>query len=506
VSAPMALEALRRSLSALESRPLTLLAAVSGGCDSMALLQGLARLRQELPITLHACHVQHGLRGESSLLDEQLVRAQCARLGVPLYVHEAQLGGDPTLPGMETRARELRRRFFTADMEAIHADALLLAHHRDDQTETLLMHLLRGAGAAGLAAMQERAPFGCGLLLRPFLALPKQALQEALAQWGAPYREDATNHEALTLRNALRLQVLPLLEQLSPGCTGRMAQTAALLRRDEEALAAQARALYCENRLCLPGLHAIDTGALQAADAAVQVRALRLWYAHGLERMGVTPDERQLSALDSEALLTLLPPERTGAQLNLPCGLTALRGQRLLHLTRQGGEALCPAAEDLPSGESPLPVGGVVSLSGLAADAEALPLPGWIGKDGTPLLMAACARTVPTQAPPSACTVHIPLALAEGCVLRTPRPGDRIHPLGAPGDKPLRRWLTDRKVDQPLRPLLPVLAAGGSILWIPGLCTAQALAFAPDTPCLTLTVNLPLPYLPTTHKGDESHG
>lgn len=491
MSAPHVLEALRISLAALPHKPGTLLAAVSGGCDSMALLYGLHLLRSELGFTLHACHVQHGLRGESSLLDEQLVRDECRQLQIPLTVHYAKLGGDLHLPGMETRARDQRRAFFAADMAALRADALLLAHHRDDQTETLLMHLLRGAGAAGMAAMQEKAPFAGGQLLRPFLNLGKQELSAALAQWRIPYREDASNHEALTLRNALRLRVLPLLEQLSPGAGERMAQTAALLRRDEAALAKQAEALLRAHRLYLPGLHALRTDGLQAAEPAVAVRALRRWYTEGVSRIGAAPDEKQLSAHDSEALLVLC--SRPGGTLNLPCGLEAIRGQQLLHLCRQGGMPLCPAS----TGSMEVPVASLLQSS--------IPLPGW-SCDSMPVPTLTAAETVPAAAPADALTACIPLPLPEGCVLRFPRPGDRIHPLGATGAKPLRRWLTDRKVDQPLRPLLPLVATGDDVLWIPGLCTAQQLAFVPDTPCLVLSLTHQPPYLPTMRKGDKSHG
>ena len=94
-------------------------------------------------------------------------------------------------------------------------------------------------------------------------------------------------------------------------------------------------------------------------------------------------------------------------------------------------------------------------------------------------------------------------AFLPGCMLRTPEAGDRIHPLGAPGAKSLRRWLTDHKIDQPLRAVLPVVARGSEILWIPGLCTSQTLAHTPGTPGLRLTVAEKPLYLPTnTRKGD----
>ena len=121
--------------------------AVSGGGDSVALLYGLTLLREDGGFRLAACHVQHGLRGESSRLDQLLTEDLCPRWNVPLAIREAGLQGDMDTPGMETLAREKRRELFVRCMDELSADALLTAHHRDDQAETVLMHLLRGAGS-----------------------------------------------------------------------------------------------------------------------------------------------------------------------------------------------------------------------------------------------------------------------------------------------------------------------------------------------------------------------
>jgi len=480
-----------------------LLAAVSGGSDSMALLAALQLLQQDIGFSLYACHVQHGLRGEASRQDERLVRDFCEQHSVPLTVHTAALGGDLHLPGMETRARECRYRFFAAEMHRLSGDGLLLAHHQNDQAETLLMHLLRGAGANGLGGMRPVMPFATGKLLRPFLALNKKELVAALATWQVPFREDASNQEALTLRNALRLRVLPLMEELSPGCTGRMAQTACLLQRDEDALSRQAVRLIRENVLIADGLHAIWTEPLRQMDEALALRALRLWYDEGRRLFVSEPDERSLSAADSQRLLAFALSQETPDQLNLPDNLQASRGSRWLHLTHQDGTAV----DEKPS---PQPVALLPLLRRSGGDDTqegTLLLPGWNMRNSHSTLILTLRAETPAEAPASALTALLPMNLAEVCVLRTPRPGDTIHPLGAPGAKPLRRYLTDRKIDPHFRPHLPVLARGDAILWIPGLCTAQPLAYQPGTPCLRLTLNQTPPYLPATiRKGDERHG
>ena len=342
--------------------------------------------------------------------------------------------------------------------------------------------------------MREAAPFADGLLLRPFLSLSKAELLSALQDWHVPYREDASNQEALTPRNALRLEVLPKLEQLFPGCTVRMAQTARLLRRDEDALAGQAYALRNAATLTTEsGVYALHLPALQDTPEAIATRTLRQWVAHGMQQAGITRTEQSLSAEESEGLLSFaLSSDPSCRTLNLPSDLQAYRGNRWLHLLQQDG---APLIVSLPP--------QAISLKRVKARLERgkryISIPGWEAID----LSLRCALLTPSAPPDTAKTAYVPLRMLADCTLRAPLPGDTIHPLGAPGAKPLRRYLTDRKIDPPFRPHLPVLAINDT--WIPGLCTAQSLAYQPDTPCLCLTLTQSPPYL-NTCKGDEHHG
>lgn len=426
-----------------------LLCAVSGGADSVALLHALAALRGEGGYTLLALHVQHGLRGEASLRDERFVRDLCARLRVPLTVEDAGLSGTMHDAGAETRARVGRRRIFLAQMERKRADALLLAHHLDDQAETVLMHMLRGAGMAGLCGMRPCAPFGRGVILRPWLGVSKQALMEALAREHLPYCEDESNFCALTPRNALRLGPLPQLNALFPRASEHIACLADSLAADEACLSDQADALYAAMLVDAAPLFALRRAPLLNAHEALVRRVLRRWVLAGLALTGPLPDERALSHRDTLALLCAL---RTGEGCNLPCGLRVQAGPQLLHLLAQTGAPLVP----LPA----FP-----------------PVPVTARADGYALRDVAIAQECAVGAPPAdaCCAILTPEVLAQSPVWRLPHADDRIRPLGASGAKPLRRYLTDRKVDPLLRPLLPVLAIGSDILWIPSLVTAEAL-------------------------------
>lgn len=451
-----------------------LLCALSGGCDSVALLHALCRLRQEKRLAVHAVHVQHNLRGEDSLADERFVRELCEELNVPLIVENAHLTGSMHTPGMETLARDRRRRIFEEQMAALHADALLTAHHQNDQAETVLMHLLRGSGMRGLGGMQMAAPFGGAMLLRPFLTLSKQQLRDALDAERLPFREDGSNQEAVTPRNALRLNLFPQLERLFPAAGAHIAQTAESLAADEAYLCAEADALYSAIHYAAAPLFMLSIPPLIAAPEAIRRRVLRRWYLDGLMAARLRPQERGLSHEDTLALSALIA-QPAGTRINLPCGLMAAREKDWLHLAYQSNQPLCAmeAYQEVLSEDRCLY--GLAHLTLKAAPAADLP------RD---------ARTI----------VLSPEWLHKRLVLRTPQPEDSIRPFGASGHKPLRRFLTNRKIDPFLRPVWPVLCVQNEVLWIPGLCTSENLRLdtvPQDGMQLTLTGETPFIPKPT---------
>lgn len=426
----------------------TLLCALSGGADSVALLHALCSLREHIPFSLHAVHVQHNLRGDESQGDEQFVRLLCHELQVPLAVLDAGLSGSMQDAGMETLARESRRRIFADQIRVLNADALLTAHHRDDQAETVLMHLLRGSGLQGLCGMPVCSSFAGRKLLRPFLGFSKQQLLEALGP--LPYREDSSNFSALTARNALRLTMLPQLEEWFPGASVHLAQTAECLTADEVFLQQSALELMQSSAEIRPPLFALLLKPVQAAPEALRRRVLRAWFAQGASLAEAALTERSLSHEDTLRLCSLFDaPE--GTRLNLPGNLQALRTAGRIHLLKQSGEALnC----SLP-GEQPVHPETLRYHFPLCTICRQCP-------DGS----------IPQNAERIVLT---PTMVQNGLFFRTIRPGDTIHPFGAFGSKELRRYLTDRKIPRHLRPHLPMLFAGSEALWIPGLCVSEKL-------------------------------
>ena len=201
----------------------TFIVGVSGGLDSMVLVEALHRVGAEV----HVAHVNYHLRGEASDADQVLVEGWCAERGIPCDVLDAQVPS--TEHGVQAEARNIRYAHF----ERLRSEArdrlgrpayIVTAHHGDDQAETVLLHLMRSADPLALAAMPavdaERK------LLRPFLTLTRAELAEACSAWNVPYREDASNAKPDYLRNRIRHEALPLLDSLRPGTTAHVAHWA----------------------------------------------------------------------------------------------------------------------------------------------------------------------------------------------------------------------------------------------------------------------------------------
>ena len=306
-------------LRRLPPLPHDLLVGVSGGADSVALLLLLTRRRSTQGGRLWAVHVDHALRGEASDGDALFVKELCERLRVPLLTYRAH---PPERPS-EDWARKARYSFFRQAMEQTRAEALCLAHHLDDQAETFLLHLLRGAGPAGLNGMAPDTTRDGMRILRPLLSIRREELRQYLLSVGQIWREDASNADARYLRNAVRHELLPLMEQLGPGAAEHIAAAAALLREEDELLDRQATALLGDAL----SSRALPLSVLEGCEPALRARLLRRWWQ---EQAGGALPEHALSRRQTELLLSI--PDVPGSGCELYGGWRALRGRRHLHL------------------------------------------------------------------------------------------------------------------------------------------------------------------------------
>lgn len=219
-----------------EWRDLTVLVAVSGGSDSVALLRGLAALRAadsgaSGAGALRAAHLNHQLRGEDAREDERFVVALCRHLAIPCEVGRASLATFRRLPGggLEAAARKARYRFLASAAGACGARYVAVAHTADDQAETILHRILRGTGIGGLSGMARARPLGGGTLLRPLLGFRRAEVLEYLADIGQSYRIDSTNVDTRFTRNRLRHDLLPrLARDYNPNVTDALLRLGAL--------------------------------------------------------------------------------------------------------------------------------------------------------------------------------------------------------------------------------------------------------------------------------------
>ena len=257
------------------------LCAVSGGADSMCLLHWLKSREAELDIRVYAAHYEHGLRGEESLRDCAFVEAYCRERGIPCTVEHGDVRGYAARHGLglEEAARALRYDFLERTADALGCGRIATAHNADDNAETLLLHLVRGSGTAGLCGIPPER----GRIVRPLLGCTRAEIERYLKENGLAHVEDGSNGDEAFSRNRLRLRVMPVLRELNPSFAEAAGRTAQLLREDDACLRALARdfiaAQYRDESLPL--------AALQALHPAVAGRVLRALCPESLSRAHV---------------------------------------------------------------------------------------------------------------------------------------------------------------------------------------------------------------------------
>ena len=273
----------------------TVICAVSGGADSVALLFSLYLLKEKLGITLEAAHFNHHLRGEESDRDEAFVRDFCDRYDIPLHLG----GGTVTAgkKGLEAAARDARYAFLRGL-----SGKIATAHTADDNAETVLLHLIRGTGLKGLGGIMPVS----GNVIRPMLGITRQEVEAFLEEWCLSHIEDSSNGGDAFLRNRIRHHVMPLLKEENPRIGQNLSAMALRLRQDEEYLSAQAD---------FETLPTVET--LKAMHPAVRSRCLEAF----LRKNGVRePEQVHIAAAEK-----LLYSPKPSAKAHLPGGITVSR-------------------------------------------------------------------------------------------------------------------------------------------------------------------------------------
>ena len=408
---------------------------LSGGADSVFLMMILQKDIREGRIRLEAVHVNHRIRGAEADEDEQFCHELCRRIGIPFHACHADLEGKTD----EDSAREARFSMFGRLMAERNADALLLAHNADDQAETFLMRLLRGAGPEGLSCMKADDRFREIHIIRPIMNLRRREIRDALVQDGIEWRDDSTNQNQKYLRNRIRLELVPMLEQYSVTAVEKINGAAGMIAEDHQELDNQARKLF--HRVSRGSM--LDAESLATEPAPLQKRVLRLWW----KRNGPVLHEHTLNMQQTEKLTALLHCGK--GRINLPGERHAVRAGRYLLL--QGVEKNTNDPVTVCGNETVF--GDIIMTVGPSAGD-----PG----DGRQ-------------------TQEVPESLLNGCVIRTRLPGDRIRPFGSAGSRKLQDYLTDRKIPEPFRDRIPLLCKANEVLMVCGVGTGNVPGWDPET-------------------------
>jgi len=429
----------------------TILAAVSGGPDSTALLHLLRRLSGECGFRLAAAHVNHGFRGEESAREAEFVRRLCAGLGVTLDEAGFDLPSYIEETGMNAQAAAREKRYaFLREAAARHgASRIALAHHADDQAETVLMRLLRGAGTAGIAGMPIKRREGNVELIRPLLRITKMELLQYCAREGLDFREDSSNLKTVYFRNAVRLEILPFLERYNPNVSASLVRLAEISRAEDDYLGGEAERAFDQFVRREHGGFAMDRAAFLGLHVALQRRLITLILIYlGVEK-GSIPFER-IDAI-REAAAEGSP---TTSVIEAGRGVRFLREYDVLRWTK-GGAAPGDAGFEYEA----------------AADAGVLEVPEAGGRLVFRRIRRAPGEPVPAPVAESRfAALFDEDALAYPLRVRSWRPGDRMRLSGLNGSKKVQDIFVDGKVARSARGRIPlVLDAEGRLLWIAGI-------------------------------------
>ncbi|MBN1578148.1 MAG: tRNA lysidine(34) synthetase TilS [Chitinispirillaceae bacterium] len=406
----------------------SVVAAVSGGSDSIALLFLLSELRQQLTIAeIVVAHLNHGLRGEASDGDELLVREYAGQLGLRFYTRRLT-GHRIDEPGLEAAVREERYCFFDEVRAASGCRLIATGHTMDDQAETVLMRIIRGSGLNGLRGI---APLREDGIVRPLLSIRKKELLDWLSEEKIAFRSDASNNDTRFFRNRVRNDILPLIEAVRPGAVERLADLSMQARKQWRTLQQQVkqwrqRYLFA----CSADSFRLDKRGL--AEVGPAAEALRQAFIDS----GVTPYCRHIEAVFDNAV-------STGRTFLLPGGWRYLIGREVLFFERLQHRF-----------------------------SYTLPVP---GECRCTEERRALSITVATSLPPvldyGKWMVVIDGAdLGDRCVYRSIGPDDRFIPFGTTREVPMLPFLSKQGIAKPERERTGCLVtADNKPIWIPGI-------------------------------------
>ena len=413
--------------------------AVSGGADSVCLLDILCSLKEILGVELVVAHFVHGLRPDEDEYETDFVKSLAASFDCDFITKRADPDLRPETASLEERARDVRYRFLKEVKEQFSAQKIAMGHNLNDQAETILMRLLRGSGASGLSGIP---PVRDSHVIRPLIEVSRSEIESYLSSRHLKHITDSSNFETRHLRNEIRLKLMPQLEKYQPKIVELLGRTAQITREENRWLEEKAERWIkkwaetgSDNEIVLP------LSRFKGLPEPLKNHVLR-------QALKITEGTlRRISLLHIEAIKHVAAGAKPQAQVTLPNMLLVRRVYEKLIFSK--GRAKSAGSFCY-----------VIERPG-AFDLEAL---------GCTLLFEQLEKEVPLDlktSPWTACLdadrITFPL------MLRNFRPGDRFVPFGMTGRKKLKDFFVDMKVPSDVRARIPILTRGDELIWVCGL-------------------------------------
>jgi len=449
---------------------------VSGGADSVCLLCVLARWQSKLDIKLHVAHLNHQLRGVESEADAKYVANLADRLDIPITVAKRNVAAYKAERNCSTEeaARELRYDFLAKVADDIGANRVAIGHTRDDQVETILMHILRGTGTSGLRGLEPCSPMPYSkgmslraqrsnlLVIRPLLNVTREETLNYCQERQIEPRIDSSNLSLSFFRNRLRLELLPLLREYNPSVDQALLRLAEIAGSDISYLEQQAFQLWDEVARQEDDAIYLDKGKIAALPIALQRQLLRLAIAR------LVGDTQDIEANHIEAIRSLLS-KPVGKRTSLPHGLVCQSGyDEVVIVVSQSPEGN-ESTQDLGLSTSRLfcPFPALQGVFPLKVPGETW-LPGWrviasIVGEQVPSLSLRGAK----QRSNLIAEFDFDKAGTE-LFVRQRQPRDRFHPLGMDRPKKLQHFMIDAKIPLLWRECIPIVCSPQQIIWVVG--------------------------------------
>ncbi|MCX7773509.1 MAG: tRNA lysidine(34) synthetase TilS, partial [Clostridia bacterium] len=433
---------------------------VSGGADSVCLLKVLKDLSETYNLTLTAVHVHHGLRGVEADEDEAFVKSLCNEWAIPFraYHEDVKKQSDELGLSLEEAGRQARYRIFHEVLEELGAQAVAVAHHSDDQAETVMMNILRGAGIDGLRGMEPKQ----GEVIRPLLGVTRHQILAYLEAEGIPFRTDSSNLSVEYTRNRVRNKLFPELKtEFSIDPVEALLRLSRNARDDADYLERDAGKAFEQILVRLePESITLSLSGLKSGHQAIVKRIIRLTW----EKLRKSRKNLESNHVDS--VLKLIYDGRTGSMADLPGGFLAKRSyDELIFQKKQPFKKQSFNYNVSLTGETYIEeIGGILK-------AEILE-----GHD------ALATYGVPEKIKESSTRQFFDFSKVEsGINIRSRCEGDKIRPTRGSGEKKLKDYFIDQKVPASKRDKLPLIAKGEDIVWVIGMRTSEKYKATTDT-------------------------